>query len=134
MADVKKITKREYFAAIREMVINTEINGDISVDQAVEFIDAQVAQLEAKAVKAKERAAGKKIEGDELRAKVLTCVTADWQTGEQITAALGDADVTKAKVTARLTQLCKTGEVVKELQKVGDRKVMCYILGSVDAE
>ena len=128
MADTK-ITKKDFFAAIRAMVEGVETVGDIPADKVLEFIDTQVAQIDAKAAKAKERAGEKKAEGDALRAEVAAHITTEFQTADDITALVeGFEDITKAKIVARLTQLVKTGEVVKELQKVGDRKVMCYKL------
>lgn len=129
MSNVKKVTKREYFAAIRAMVENVEAVGEYTADEVLEFIDAQVAQLDAKAAKAKEKAAEKRADGDELRAKVLAAVTDEAQTADQITAALDDAEITKSKVVARLTQLIKTGEVLKEEVKIeGVGKRMTYRL------
>ena len=128
MADTK-ITKKDFFAAIRTMVEGIEAVGDIPADKVLEFIDTQVAQIDAKAAKAKERAGKKKTEGDALRAEVAAHITTEFQTADDITALVeGFEDITKAKVVARLTQLVNAGDVVKESQKVGDRKVMCYKL------
>lgn len=128
MADTK-ITKKDFFAAIRTMVEGVKVVGDIPADKVLEFIDTQVAQIDAKAAKAKERAGEKKAEGDALRTEVAAHITTEFQTADDITALVeGFEDITKAKIVARLTQLVKTGEVVKELQKIGDRKVMCYKL------
>ena len=129
MADVK-ITKREYFAAIRTMVEGMDKVGEIPADKVLEFIDTQVGQLDAKAAKAKERAGEKKAEGDALRAQVLALVTDEFQTADEIAAQVEDEDITKAKVVARLTQLVKSGDVVKEQRKAGDRKVMHYALAT----
>ena len=128
----KKITKKDILAAIRADIEGTEMVGEIPTAVVLEFIDKTVAQIDAKAAKAKETAANKKAAGDELRAEVLACVTDEFQTREAITAALNKEDVTVQKVGARLTQLVDAGDVVKEQMKVGDRKVMCYKLA--DAE
>ena len=129
MADTK-ITKKDFFAAIRTMVEGIEVVGDIPADKVLEFIDTQVAQIDAKAAKAKERAGEKKAEGDALRAEVAAHITAEFQTADDITALVeGFEDITKAKVVARLTQLLKAGIVVKEQVKAEDgRKVMAYKL------
>lgn len=131
MADVK-ITKKEFYAALRTMVEGIEKVGEIPTDKVLEFIDTQVAQIDAKADKAKERAAKNRAAGDELRAEVLSHITDEFQTADAITEVVVGEDITKAKVIARLTQLVKTGEIVKEQQKVGDRKVMCYKLANAD--
>jgi hypothetical protein len=94
----------------------------------VEFIDAQVELLAKKAEKAKERAATKKVEGDELREVVKAVLTEDFQAIDEIVAQIDGEDITKAKVTARLTQLVKAELAEKEQIKVGDRKVMAYRL------
>lgn len=124
MSNVKKATKREYFAALRAMVEQLETVGEYTADEVLEFIDAQVAQLDAKAAKAKEKAAEKKADGDELRAKVLAVVTEEAQTVDEIVMALNDAEITKSKVVARLAQLIKADEVIKEevkIENVGKR-------------
>ena len=124
----KKLTKKDYYAALRAMVEGIEMVGDIPADEVLAFIDKTVEQIDAKATKAREKAAEKKADGDALRAEVLALVTDDFQTADAITAKLGDEEITKAKVVSRLTQLVKAGEVVKEQMKVDDRKVMCYKL------
>lgn len=121
----KKVTKAMMFEAVREVVeaSDAEMKGEM-----LEFIDKQMEQLAAKAAKAKERADARKTAGDELRAVVKQVLTSEFQTIDDITAKISGEDVTKAKVTARLTQLVKTEEAVKEQVKVGSRKVMAYKL------
>ena len=124
-----KMTKVEMFENIRGYLNGNEMS--CSVDEAVEFIDKQIEQLEAKAAKAKYRAAAKRADGDALRETVFQCVDAKPKTIDEITADVIDIvedanDITKAKVTARLTQLVKNGSVVKEQTKIGTRKIMTY--------
>ena len=95
---------------------------------AIEFINKQIETLAAKAEKAKEKAAKAKAEGDELRAIVEVILTADAQPIDDIVAQIESEDVTKAKVTARLTALVNAGIAKKEPVKVGSRKVMAYSL------
>ena len=125
----EKMTKVEMFENIRGYLNGNEMS--CSVDEAVEFIDKQIEQLEAKAAKAKYRAAAKRADGDALRETVFQCVDAKPKTIDEITADVIDIvedanDITKAKVTARLTQLVKNGSVVKEQTKIGTRKIMTY--------
>ena len=129
MADTK-ITKKDFFAAIRTMVEGIETVGDIPADKVLEFIDTQVAQIDAKAAKAKERASEKKAEGDEISKRILEVLTDDFQTGECITQLVSDIpEITKSKVVARLSNLVKQGKVEKEQVKTEDgRKVMSYKL------
>ena len=126
----EKMTKVEMFENIRGYLNGNEMS--CSVDEAVEFIDKQIEQLEAKAAKAKSRAEEKKIEGDELREAVADALTNEPQTIDAITAIVAEncSDVTKAKVTARLTQLVKLGAAIKEQVKIDTRKVMVYSLAT----
>ena len=106
----KKITKREYFEMLKEIVneSNSENKGEL-----IYFIESQIASIETKAAKAKERAAVKKAEGDALREAVKSVLTNEFQDAETITALVDGEDVTKNKVIARLTQLVNLGEVEK---------------------
>lgn len=123
----EKMTKKDWFMAIREYVEGSDWD---MADGAMQFIDAQVEALDAKAKKAAERAADKRAEGDELREIVYGAVTGDWQTGDMITAKVAETvpDVTKARVVARLSQLIKAGSVEKDYVKDGSRKVIAYKL------
>lgn len=133
MANKAKATKKDYFNALRVMVENSDAVGEYTVEEVLEFIDTNVAQLDAKAAKAKVKAAEKKAAGDELRERVFAAVNEDWQTADDITEALGDAEVTRAKVVARLTQLEKAGEIVKAAAKTEDgKKRMVYRLAGVE--
>lgn len=127
----KKITKKEYFVMVAEIV-----NGSDAENKAelMEFIQKQVEVLDKKADKAKERAAEKKAEGDALRAKVQGVLTEELQTIDEIVDAIGDEDVTRNKVVARLTQLVAAEVAVKDKVESGSKKVMGYKLkAEVDA-
>lgn len=120
---MEKMTKVEYFAMVREIVAGVEGTEDL-----VQFIDHEVELIQAKAGKAKARAAQKKSEGDALREAVYAVITEDAQTIDDIVAQIEGEEITKAKVTARLTQLVNAGLVTKEAAKVDTRKVMTYKL------
>ena len=126
----KKITKKAYFAMVAEIVDNSNAENK---DELMEFIEKQVEALDKKAAKAKERAAEKKAEGDALRDKVEAVLTDEVQVIDQIVEAIGDEDVTRNKVVARLTQLVKADIAVKEEVKNGSKKVMGYKLKTEDA-
>lgn len=116
-----KITKIEMYGMIKEACADNE--------QIVEFCDKEIAALEAKAEKAKLRAAAKKAEGDELRSVVASVLTSEPMIAEDVLAAIeGVEDLTKAKVIARLTQLVKAGEAVKSEVIVDGKKRMAYAL------
>lgn len=134
----KKITKKEILAELFTVVEGMEAVGSIDTDVVLDFIVTSMAQIDAKAEKAKKRAKEKQVKGDALRDLVKACLVADeFMTIATITDALAAdvKDITPAKVTARLTQLVKAEEVVKKQVKIGDRKVMGYALaGSAEAE
>lgn len=131
MAEVK-ITKKDWYAQIRAVV---EASDNEQKEGILGFIDHEVELLEAKAAKAAERAASKKADGDELRNAVQAVLTDELQTIDAITAQIEGEEITKAKVTARLTQLVKAEVAVKDMVKTEDgRKVTAYKLGSGDVE
>ena len=131
----KKITKKVVLEAIRKVAEDgIDFGAEVTADDVIAYVDTTIAQLDAKTVKAKERTAKKKAEGDELRAAVKAVLTDELQTIDAIVAKVeADNDfeeLTKSKVTARLTQLVKANEIHKEQVKAGDRKVMAYALGA----
>ena len=131
MAEVK-VTKKDWYAQIRAVV---EASDNEQKEGILGFIDHEVELLEAKAAKAAERAASKKADGDELRNAVKAVLTDELQTIDAITAQIEGEDITKAKVTARLTQLVKAGVATKDIVKTEDsRKVTAYKLASGDVE
>ena len=123
----KKITKTEYFAMVAEII---EGSGVENKAELMEFIQKQVEALDKKADKAKERAAEKKAAGDELRTKVQSVLTEELQTIDEIVEAIGEEDVTRNKVVARLTQLVAAGVAVKDKVDSGSKKVMGYKLNT----
>ena len=130
MAEVK-VTQKELFGQVIAIVEGADVDAAVKAE-LVAFLNKKVDQIDAKAAKAKEKAAEKKADGDALREEVFALVTDEWQTADAITDALGKEDISKAKVIARLTQLFKADMVEKEQQKVGDAKLMCYRLKSAE--
>ena len=128
----EKMTKAMWFEEIKAVV---EASDYERKDEAVEFIDKQLELIASKAEKARERAAKTKAEGDELREAVRAVLTDEFQTIDDIVAQVAEEGVTKAKVTARLTQLVKAGVAAKDMVKTEDsRKVTAYKLASGDVE
>ncbi len=122
---MEKMTKREKFATIKSLI------GDYP--DLVEFCDNEIALLDKKAAKAKETAAKKRAEGDELTEVVFSAVSADnFEPIAEIAARIEGPDVTVAKVTYRLTQLVKAGRIEKQEvtipggEGVKARKIMAY--------
>lgn len=120
---MEKITKREMFEALvayaNACEMDVEIN-DTAVTSAdfVAFATKEIEQLDKKAVKAKERAAAKRAEGDTLLGEVLAVLTGEFQTAAEVAAQIEDEEATVAKVSYRLNALVKDGKAVKEDVKV----------------
>ena len=110
---MEKITKREMFEAIKETFETGTCKFDAATVMA--FCDKEIASLDAKAAKAKERAAAKKAEADVLMDQVRDALTGEFQTIADIAAAVAEvnADATVSKVTYRLTKLVEAGEAEK---------------------
>lgn len=126
-----KITKKDYYNAIIALARGEEVAVD--VDSIVAFCEKEINALATRAEKAKERAAEKRAEGDELQAAVLAALTDEPATRQDVAARIEGEDVTVAKVGYRLTQLVKAGHAVKEdLTVVGEdgknKKVAGYRL------
>ena len=130
MAEVK-VTKVEKLDMIIAIVNASDSEDKVMLVEQLETIKTQEIN---KATKAKERAAAKKAQGDELRAEVQAILTEEFQSAQAITDAIGKEDVTKAKVIARLKQLVDTGVAVKEEVKIGDKKQMAYKLAQSIAQ
>ena len=110
---MEKITKREMFVAIKETFETGSCKFDAQTVK--DFCDKEIASLDAKAAKAKERAAAKKAEADVLMTQVEEALTGEYQTIADIAAAVAavNADATVSKVTYRLTKLVESGVAEK---------------------
>ena len=120
---MEKITKREMYEALVAYAEATDM--EVQVGEAVvtatdfvAFATKEIEQLDKKAVKAKERAAAKRAEGDALTDAVLAVLTSEFQTAADVAAQIEDEDATVAKVSYRLGALVKDGKAVKEDIKV----------------
>ena len=125
-----KMTKAMWFEMIKAVV---EVSDAEQREEMIEFIEKEQEMLANKAEKARERAAKAKETGDALRAEVKATLTGDFQTVEQIEAAIDAtqyAELTRAKIVARLSALVRDGIAEKEQVKVegSSRKVMAYRL------
>jgi len=131
---MEKITKREMYEAIKE----TFETGSCKFDAAtvVAFCEKEIASLDAKAAKAKERAAAKKAEADVLMDQVEAVLTDEFQVIADIAAAVAEtnADATVSKVQYRLNKLVeaetaeKTQVTIPASAGSKARKVMAYRL------
>ena len=107
----KKLTKREIYTGLIELIETGATN--IDGDTIIEFCKNEIDLLDKKAVKAKERQAAKKAEGDELTAIVKAALTDEFQVTADIAAKVVETageDATLHKVSYRLSALVKAGE------------------------
>ena len=129
---MEKMTKAMYFEVIRGIVegLGAEAFPEgVSVDDVLDFIDRQVGLLDKRAAASKERAAKKRAASDELTELIYTMIfeADDFITADDIVEKIGDEEVTKNKVTARVSKLVKAGRVAKEQVKLEDgKKRMAY--------
>ena len=131
---MEKITKREMFEAIKETFETGSCKYDAAVVTA--FCDKEIASLDSKAAKAKERAAAKKAEADVLMGQVEAALTDEFQTIADVAAAVAtvNEDATTSKVQYRLGKLVESGVATKEqitipaTETTKARKVMAYKL------
>lgn len=129
---MEKMTKAMYFEIIRGIVEGLDAEAfpeGVGADDVLDFIDRQVALLDKRAAASKERAAKKRAASDELTELIYTMIfeAEDFITADDIVEKIGDEEVTKNKVTARVSKLVKAGRVAKEQVKLEDgKKRMAY--------
>lgn len=136
MAD-KKMTKKETLEAIKATLTENFEAADVA--EYVEFIDAEVAVLDKRAEKERERRAAKKVEGDGLKGAIKAVIDGAEEpiTAEDIADKIAEdfPEVTKAKVTYRASALAKDGEVDKTKVTVDGRKIVAYApAGTVETD
>lgn len=130
MAETKKMTKAEILAIIAEAMAD---NADV-----VAYCENELALLENKKIKAKERADKKRAAGDELQGEVAAVLTDAPATRDDILAAViestGDETLTVGKIQAKLNNLVKFGQASKCTVKTEDGKTKTAYTTFVDAE
>lgn len=132
MKTTDRIIKRDFYEAIIKAMETGETN--IEPAKIIEFCENEIALLDKKADKAKERAAAKKAEVDELMEKVYAVLSdTEFMTRNAVMDALGDMpeDVSISKVGARLTKMVNNQTVEKSELTVANAegkksKVMGY--------
>lgn len=119
----KKITKREYFEAVKTIAEFAEEHGfDFEqVHEVIDFANAEIAKIAASAEKAKATRAEKR-KDDNILDVVFAAVTTEPKTAEQLTADIANEEISKGKVVNRLTILVNDGKVVKEDAKTDNGK------------
>ena len=134
---MEKLTKRSVYEALLKMVETGTL--EITEDELKTFCENEIALLDKKAEKAKERAATKRAEGDALTDAVRAALTGEFEPIADIAARIEGDDVTVAKVQYRLGQLVKAGEAEKEqitIPATGgqkSRKIMAYRISTDSA-
>ena len=118
----KKVTKKESYAMLIELAQKGER------EDLVKFCQEQIDMIDIKAEKAKAKNAEKKLAEDELKNKVKAVLTKDAETINTIVEKIDVEDISRAKVIARLTALCKEGVAVKSEVVVDGKKVKAYNL------
>lgn len=128
---MEKITKREHFQNIIDMMDGAE--NKYTPEQVIEFCLSEIAHLDKRAEKARENAAKKKAEGDDLTQVILASLSCEeFKTINDIVKAINDESVTPNKITYRLGQLFKNDLIEKtEINIAGKdgqkaRKVKAY--------
>lgn len=121
-----KLTKRNIYTALINYAENgiMEFEGEngaieIAPEDIKAFAENEIALLDKKAAKAKENAAKKKEEGDELYDAVHAALTDEFMTIADVAAAIEGEDVTVSKVTYRLNKLVAAGLAEKSDVKIG---------------
>ena len=128
---MKKMTKRDMYEAIIGVMQTGETT--VNPDDIVAFCQNELELLDKKALKAKERSAAKRSEGDALQDAVLEALSdEEYRTIADIAASIEGEDVTVSRVTYRLNSLVKVGKAAKSevvVEAVGGgkkRKVVAY--------
>lgn len=120
----KKMTKKEMFGLLLELLETAEV---AERDELKNFVAHEIEMIENKAEKAKTYK--RKKTADVLKEQVYTKLDAlEFRTIHDIVSDFNDADITAAKVSARLTSLVKEGLAIKEEIKIENRKLMGYKL------
>ena len=119
--DILTVVKAMAEAQVPDINLGEDlVDAEVTAADIVAYCDTTIAQLEAKKEKAAETRAKKAAQADALKEQVLALVTSEPKTRDDIFVELGseDAEISIAKVGARLTKLVAEGVIVKEPIKV----------------
>ena len=139
---MEKMTKRNFYEALVNFANGGEFyysadGTEVIVDNEaiIAFAENEIALLDKKATKAKERAASKKADSDELTEAVRVALsTEEFEPIAEIATRIEGEDVTVAKIQWRLNSLVKDGVAEKQQITVAggegqkSRKLMAYKL------
>ena len=120
----KKMTKKEMFGLLLGLLETAEV---AERDELKNFVAHEIEMIENKAEKAKTYK--RKKTADVLKEQIYTKLDVlEFRTIHDIVSDFDNADITAAKVSARLTSLVKEGLAIKEEIKIENRKLMGYKL------
>lgn len=128
MTNTDKLTDRKIYAAIVDGTFS-----DLDIDTVTTWAAKKIAQLDHKAEKAKETAAKKRAEGDELTDVVMSLMNDEYQAIADLMVRIEGEGVTSSKIAYRLSRGVRDGVLEKREISVADdeghrRKVMGYRL------
>jgi hypothetical protein len=134
MANTVKITKKDYFTKVINLLngaLDFGFDPDEDVDAIIAFCEKEIATLDKRSAKAKETAAAKREAADELYEAVAAVLPVDFTTIDEITAMVDFPEVTRNKVSNRLSKLAVAGVAEKgEISVTGadgkSKKVVAY--------
>ena len=116
----EKILKEQKFEMLKELALKA------NNEMLVEFCNSEIAMIQAKAEKAKERAAAKKEAGDELKEFIKTLLTDEYQTVEDIYKQIDREDLKVAQVTSKLSALVREKEATKVVKTIDGKRKVTY--------
>lgn len=111
----KKFTKKEVLGFIADLAKGTENEVAIS-----EYVEKELTTMANRAKKDEERRLQKRAEGDAFQAEVLSIITPDYQTIDDVLAAYRakfGKSVNQQAVVAKIRNLVDTDQVIKEKVK-----------------
>ena len=124
------MTKRESFEAILA-VLNNAHDLPNSAD-LIAFVEKEIDALTRKSLRANEKAAEKRGQGNELKERIFKVLDGVGKTRQEILKGLNDEEVKLGQVQYQLTQLFKEERINKGQIKIDDSKVMAYWVKNAD--
>ena len=135
-----KVTEAMILTALDAIAADVELqvgdNGEdvvtVTQEDIQNFASKKLAALKRKKEKARENAAKKRAEGDKLGKVVESVLTNEFQTADEVLAAVlkvwdgEEADATRMKVIYRLCNLVKLGRAEKTDVKIDKRTIKAY--------
>lgn len=123
------MNRREFMEAVINLCNGGEM---VNADEMRAFCEKELAQVDHRNLKARERQAQRKAEGDALKEAIKGILSAEPIVVPEIVNAINESgefeDITPSKIVARMTQLAKDEVVVKEKVNYNGHKLVGYRL------